>query len=45
MKLSTSVRHTREVAKRLKIGTIDLKIEAKEEDCTNADAKDIIPLF
>ena len=45
MKLSTSVRHTREAAKSLKIGTSGLEIEAKEEDCTTADGKGIIPLL
>lgn len=45
MKLSTSVRRTREAAKSLKIGTSGLEIEAKEEDCTTADAKGIIPLL
>ncbi len=45
MKLSTSVRRTREAAKSLKIGTNGLEIEAKEEDCTTADAKGITPLL
>ena len=45
MKLSTSVRRTREVAKSLKIGTNGLEIDAKEEDCIVADAKGIIPLL
>ena len=45
MKLSTSVRRTREAAKSLRIGTSGLEIEAKEEDCTTADAKGIIPLL
>ena len=45
MKLSTSVRHKREAAKSLKIGTNGLEIEAKKEDCTTADAKSIIPLL
>ena len=45
MKLSSSVRRTREVAKSLKIGTSSLEIEAKEEDCTNTDTKSIIPLL
>ena len=45
MKLSTSVRRTREAAKSLKIGTNSLEIEAKEENCTTADAKGIIPLL
>ena len=44
-KLSTSVRRTRKAAKSLKIGTSGLEIEAKEEDCTTADAKGIIPLL
>ena len=45
MKLSTSMRHTREAAKSLKIGTSGLEIEAKEENCTTADAKGIILLL
>lgn len=45
MKLSTSLRRTREVAKSLKIGTSGFEIEAKEEDCTTADTKCIIPLL
>ncbi len=45
MKLSTSVRRTREAAKSLKIGTTGLEIEAREDDCTTADAKGIIPLL
>ena len=45
MKLSTSVRRTREAAKSLKIGFNGLEIEAKEEDCTISDAKGIIPLL
>ena len=45
MKLSTSVRQTREAAKSLKIGTTGLEIEAREDDCTTADAKGIIPLL
>ena len=45
MKLSTSVRRTREAAKNLKIGTSGLEIDAKEEDCITADAKGIIPLL
>ena len=45
MKLSTSIRYTRKAAKSLKIGTNSLEIEAKEKDCTIADAKSIIPLF
>ncbi len=44
MKLSTIVRRTREAAKSLKIATNGLEIEAKEEDCTTADAK-AIPLL
>lgn len=39
------VRRIREMAKNLKIGTNDLEIEAKEEDCTTTDVKGIIPLF
>ncbi len=45
MKLSTSVRRTREATKSPKIGTNGLEIEAKEENCTIADAKGIIPLL
>lgn len=45
MKLSTSVRRTREAAKILKIGANGLEIEAKEEDCTTADAKATITLL
>ena len=45
MKLSTSVRRTREAAKSLKIGTNGMEIEANKEDCTTADAKGIIPLL
>ena len=45
MKLSTSVRRIREAAKSLRIGTSGLEIEAKEENCTTADAKGIIPLL
>ena len=45
IKLNTSVRHTKEAAKSLKIGTSSLEIEAKEEDCTTSDAKGIILLF
>lgn len=45
MKFSTSVRRTRKAAKSLKINTNGLEIEAKEEDSTTVDAKDIIPLF
>lgn len=45
MKLSISVKHTREAAKILKISTSDLEIKAKEKDCTTADAKGIILLL
>lgn len=45
MKLSTSVRRTREAAKSLKIGSNGLEIKAKKEDCTIADAKGIILLL
>ena len=45
MKLSISVRHTRKVVKSLKIGTSDLEIEAKKEDCITADTKSIIPFL
>ena len=44
MKFNTRVKRTRKVAKSLKIGTNGMEIEAKEEDCTIADAKGIIPL-
>ena len=45
MKLSTSVRRTRESAKSFKIGTNSLEIEAKEKDYTMANKKGIIPLL
>ena len=45
MKLSTSVRRTKETAKSLKIGTSGQEIEAKESDYTIADAKSIISLL
>lgn len=45
MKLSTSMRRTRETATSLKTGTSSLEIEAKEENCTTADAKGIVPLL
>ena len=45
MKLSISMSWTREVSKSLKIGSNGLVIEAKEEDCTIADAKGIILLL
>ena len=45
MKLSNSVRRTRKAAKSLKIGTSGLENEAKEEDCTTADAKGIFALL
>lgn len=45
MKLNTSVRHTREVTKSLKIGINGLKIKTKKEDCITVDAKDIISLL
>lgn len=45
MKLSTSVRRTKETAKSSKIGTIGLEIEAREEDYTPANAKSIISLL
>ncbi len=44
-KLSTSIRRTKKAAKSLKIGTSNLEIEAKEEDCTTTDFKTIIPLL
>ena len=45
MKLNTNVRRTRKAAKSFKIGTNGLKVQAKEEDCTTTDAKDIILFF
>lgn len=45
IKLSIGVTYIRKVAKSLKIGTSSLKIKPKEENCTTANAKDIIPLF
>ena len=45
IKLSTSVKYTREAAKSLKISTNKLEIETKEEDYTTADAKGIILLL
>ena len=45
MKLSTSIRRIREVAKTLKIGTSSLKTKAKDEDCATANAKCIILLL
>ncbi len=42
MKLSRVVRQSRKAAKSSKIGTNGLEIEAKEEDGTNTDVKDII---
>ncbi len=42
MKLSTSMRQIKEATKNLKIGTNQLEIEAKEEDCTILDVKEII---
>lgn len=45
IKLSTSVRRTKEAAKSLKMGTHSLDIKVKEEHCIIADAKGIIPLF
>ena len=45
MKLSRSVKRIKEAAKSLKIGISGLEIEAKEEDCTTVDAKDIISLL
>lgn len=43
MKLDTRVRHIREATKSLKISTSGLEIEVKEENCTTADSKGIIP--
>lgn len=45
MKPSTNVRCTRKTAKNLKITTNGLEIEAKKEDYTIVDVKDIILLF
>ena len=45
IKLSTSIRHIKKAAKSLKIDTNDLEIKVKEEDCTIANAKDIILLI
>lgn len=45
MKLSTSVRRTREATKSLKIGTSGLEIETKEMDCTTADARVLFHSF
>lgn len=42
MKLNTSIRHTRKVAKNLRICTNDLDIEAKKKDCIIVDTKSII---
>ena len=45
MKLSTNIRYNRLVAKSLQIDINGLEIEAKEEDYTIADAKNIILLL
>ena len=45
MKVSTSLSRTKEAAKGLKTGTGGLEIEAKEKNCTTADAKGIILLL
>lgn len=45
MKLSISIRYTREAGKSLKTDTSGPEIEAKEEDCTTADVKEIILLL
>lgn len=45
MKLSISVRRTREAAKSLKMSISGLEIKAKEENYITADAKVIIPLL
>lgn len=45
MKLSTSIRGMRKVAKNLKISTNCLEIEVKEDDYTTVDIKDIIFLL
>ena len=42
IKLSTSIRLTKKAAKNLKIDISGSEIEAKEENCTMADTKDII---
>lgn len=41
IKLNTSIRYNREVAKSLKIGINGLEIKAKEKDCTTVDVKSI----
>lgn len=45
IKLSTRIKHIREVGKSLKIGISKLEIKAKEEDFTIANAKNIIFLL
>lgn len=45
MKSSTSVKYIRKAVKILKIGSNNLKIEAKKEDYTIINIKDIISLF
>lgn len=45
MKLSTKIRCIKKADKNLKIGINGLEIEAKEENCTIADAKKIILLL
>ena len=45
IKLSLSIRSTREAAKNLKIDTNSLEIETKKEDCIVADTKSIVPLL
>ena len=45
MKLSTSIKQIKKVAKSLIINTSRLEIEAKKEDCTITNTKGIIPLL
>ncbi len=45
MKLSIRVKQTRRATKNLKLGTNELKIDAKEEDCTTLETKKIIYLL
>lgn len=42
MKLCTNIRRIEKAARSLKIDINDLKIQAKEEDYTTADAKSIL---
>ena len=45
MKLSSSLKNTREATKWLKIDTSSLEVETKEKDCTALHAKSIIFFF